>query len=160
MIVVSDSGPLAYLVEIGVADCLPTLYGQVYVPPTVMRELCHARSPVAAWANQPPLWLITAKPQVVPEDFSLDDGEREAIALALEIGAKILLMDEKKGRAAAQSRGIRVAGTLGVILDGDSRGVFDGLAALDRLTSTNFYASAELMQSVRQFVIGVRKKSD
>jgi predicted nucleic acid-binding protein len=159
MIVVSDSGPLAYLVQIGVADGLPTLYQQVYVPPTVMSELCHARSPVAAWANQPPLWLITAKPQAVPEDFSLDDGEREAIALALEIGAKILLMDEKKGRAAAQSRGIAVAGTLAVILDGDSRDVFDGLAALDRLAATNFYASAELLQSVRQLVIAARNKT-
>jgi len=150
MIVVSDSGPLAYLVEIGVADSLPALYGQVYVPPTVMSELRHARSPVADWARRPPDWLTTAQPLAIPEDLQLDEGEREAIALALELGADYLLMDEKKGRAAAKSRGLKVAGTLAVILDGDSQGEFDGLDSLEKLELTNFYASAELFQAVRE----------
>jgi predicted nucleic acid-binding protein len=159
MIVVSDSGPLAYLVEIGIADSLPRLYGQVYVPPLVMQELRHTRSPVASWASQPPPWLIAAKPREMSGELLLDDGEREAIALALEIGADTLLMDEKKGRAAAQALGISVAGTLAVILDGDSRGVFDGLAALDRLVLTNFYASSDLVQSVRETLLRKRNQS-
>lgn len=48
MIIVSDTGPLAYLVEIGVADFLPKLYGQVYIPPVVFAELTHAKSPAAS----------------------------------------------------------------------------------------------------------------
>ncbi len=150
MIIVSDSGPLAHLVEIGIADSLPTLYGQVYIPPTVMNELRHEQSPVADWARQPPNWLSIAEPQTIPEDLVLDEGERQAIALAMELGAEFVLMDEKKGRAAAKSRGIKVAGTLAVILDGASRGVFHGLAALAKLESTNFYASADLLHAVRE----------
>jgi predicted nucleic acid-binding protein len=160
MIIVSDSGPLAYLVEIGVADSLPILYGKVYVPSTVMGELCHARSPVADWAKQPPDWLATAQPHAIPENLLLDEGEREAIALALELGADYLLMDEKKGRAAAKLRGLKVAGTLAVILDGASQGVFDGLVALDKLELTNFYASAELRRAVRAKLVQFQDASD
>lgn len=149
MIIVSDSGPLAYLVEIGVADSLPTLYGQVYVPPTVISELRHEQSPVAVWANEPPDWLTIAEPKSIPSDLMLDHGEREAIALAVELDADYVLMDEKKGRTAARARGLKVAGTLAVILDGASQGTFDGLRALERLEQTNFYASAELLQAVR-----------
>lgn len=149
MIIVSDSGPLAYLVEIGVADFLPTLYGQVYAPPTVLMELCHERSPIAAWAIDPPDWLLIAVPKSIPDDLMLDLGEREAIALAVELGADFVLMDEKKGRAAAIAHNLKVAGTLAVILDGSSQGAFDGLTALNRLQETNFYASSQLLAAVR-----------
>jgi predicted nucleic acid-binding protein len=149
MIIVSDSSPLAYLVEIGIADSLPALYGQVYIPPTVISELRHERSPVAVWANNLPDWLTIAEPQSISGDLMLDRGERESIALAMELGADFVLMDEKKGRATAIARGLKVAGTLAVILDGASRGIFDGLRALQRLDQTSFYASAELLQAVR-----------
>jgi predicted nucleic acid-binding protein len=102
MIIVSDSGPLAYLVQIGVAESLPTLYGQVYIPPTVMAELCHERSPIAVWANAPPDWLTVKGPTAIPDDLHLDQGEREAIALAEELEADFVLMDEKKARIAAR----------------------------------------------------------
>lgn len=149
MIIVSDSGPLAYLVQIGIADSLPALYDQVYIPPIVLSELQHELSPVATWAKSLPDWLITAKPTSIPSDLALDEGEREAIALALELGADFLLIDERKGRSAAKAHGIKVAGTLAVILDGALRQLFDGVQALDRLEATNFYASAELLQAIR-----------
>jgi len=47
-------------------------------------------------------------PQSTPADLSLDAGEREAIALALELGAERLLMDERQGREAAQALGLKV----------------------------------------------------
>ncbi len=97
VIIVSDSGPLAYLVQIGLADNLPKLYGKVYVPPTVMSELRHARSPVVSWAGQLPDWLTIAAPQSLPRHLKLDEGEREAIGLALELRADYLLMDERRG---------------------------------------------------------------
>ncbi len=59
-------------------------------------------------------------------------------------------MDEKQGREAAQSQGLKVAGTLAVILDGAARYLFDGGTALDKLADTSFYASPELLLSVRQ----------
>ena len=149
MIIVSDSGPLAYLFEIGIVNSLPIIYGEVYVPPVVLAELLDNHCPAANWASHPPEWLTIAQPQSIPAGLLLDEGERDAIALAIELGADLLLIDERKGRAAAKSHSLRVAGTLAVILDGAQRGLFDGLTALDKLESTNFYASAELLQAVR-----------
>ena len=97
VIIVSDSGPLAYLVQIGLADNLPKLYGKVYVPPTVMSELRHARSPVVSWAGQLPDWLTIAAPQSLPRHLKLDEGEREAIGLALELRGRLSPDGRTKG---------------------------------------------------------------
>lgn len=150
MIVVSDTSPLAYLVQIGVADFLPKLYGKVFVPVSVAEELQHDLSPAANWMTAAPDWLHVATPQTALDDLTLDVGEREAIALALELGADQLLMDERQGRDAAKAHGLKVAGTLAVIIDGVYSGLIDGNAALDRLMDTNFYASASLIEAVRQ----------
>lgn len=158
MIVVSDTSPLAYLVELGVAECVPKLYGEVVLPPAVHSELCHEQSPATKWANQPPEWLRIASPQPASLTLTLDVGERDAIALALELRAGLILMDEKQGRRAAQANGLKVAGTIAVILDAATSGLFDGDDALDRLAKTNFYASAELLQAVRRVLTGNRPR--
>ena len=159
MIIVSDSGPLAYLVAIGVADSLPELYGDVYVPPAVLAELQHPRCPVVVWASHLPDWVHVVAPQTTPIESQLDLGEREAIALALEFGAERILMDEKRGRKAAQEVGLKVAGTLAVVLDGALHGLFDGEAAIDRLAGTNFYASPKLLETVRELLRKTPPKS-
>ncbi len=152
MIVVSDTSPLAYLVAIGVVDSLPELYGGVLIPKSVANELRHPHCAAAKWIAAPPPWLSIATPSHAPYLPELDQGERDAIALALEVGATRLLIDERLGRQAAQHLGLQVAGTLAVILDGAERGLFDGLAAVDRLAATNFYVSAELLESVRRLL--------
>lgn len=158
MIVVSDTSPLAYLVEIGVADSLPLLFGEVYIPPAVMAELCHPLCPAAMWIKQPPAWLRVAVPQNVPAHLALDLGEQEAIALALELGATRLLIDEHRGRETARSLGLQVAGTLAVLIAGAEHQLFDGAAALDRLERTNFYASKELLQAIRIKIAEQKRK--
>jgi len=150
LIVVSDTGPLAYLVEIGLAEYLPTMYGEVLIPPTVAVELSHEACPAAPWFNERPAWLRIVAPQVIPGELKLDRGEQEAIALALEVGAERILMDELRGRAVATALGLRVAGTLAVILDCADKGLCNGREALARLEKTNFYVSADLLQSIRE----------
>jgi predicted nucleic acid-binding protein len=149
MIVISDTGPLQYLVSIGLGDYLPGLYGKVHIPPAVMTELEHDLSPLRNWIKRRPEWLCVTKPTRPLPDGSLDLGEREALALAIELRADLILMDEMAGRQAAQHLGLAVAGTLAVIIDGHKKGLFDGVLALDRLASSTFYASPELMQAVR-----------
>jgi predicted nucleic acid-binding protein len=99
MIVVSDTSPLNYLVLIGSIDVLSELFEKVHVPPAVMRELQHFRAPepVVQWAQSPPEWLIVESPTSGAfRDPDLDPGEADAIALALEIHAAVILIDEKK----------------------------------------------------------------
>jgi predicted nucleic acid-binding protein len=78
----------------------------------------------------------------------LDDGERQAIALAEEIAAHLLLVDEWAARQEAQRRRLRVVGTLRVLADAASRGLTDLEESFERLRHTNFRVSPELLESL------------
>nr|WP_244141990.1 DUF3368 domain-containing protein [aff. Roholtiella sp. LEGE 12411] len=56
------------------------------------------------------------------QQAKLDNGESEAIILALESKTDLLLIDERRGRAEVQRLGIRITGLLGVLLEGKTRG--------------------------------------
>lgn len=153
MIVVSDTSPIFYLLEIGVVEILHTLYGEVLVPPAVHEELCHPSSPSCQWASRPPDWFRVVAPRHIDESIKLDRGEREAIALAIESQADRLLIDEKLGRQAAKQRGLQVAGTLGVLLDAGSVNLIDFEQAIHRLRQTTFYLTDALVEELRRELI-------
>jgi predicted nucleic acid-binding protein len=148
MIVVADTSPLAYLVQIDIIECLPRLYQAILIPPTVAAELRHRSSPASSWIRTAPGWLQVVAPQILPVASDLDKGEEEAIALAIEHPGSILMIDERKGREAAKSAGITVAGTLAIILDCAKAGLCDGKVAVEKLRLTSFYMSPELYQRV------------
>ncbi len=104
MIVVSDTSPLNYLIQIECVHVLPALYTQVVIPRMVYTELRAPRSrpEVATWVSQPPEWLQIMDPTTPWEPLDLDAGEAAAIALARELGADSLLMDERKEVAIAR----------------------------------------------------------
>ncbi len=149
MIVVSDTTPLNYLVLIGAADALPALFGRVYAPSAVINELSHPRCPEAVrlWASQPPLWLTVQDPAHADPTLKLGPGEAAAIALAEELKADWVLMDERKGSREAEGRGFRVAGTLGVIEEAGARDLLDYRDTRDRLVGeTTFYVTDDVLR--------------
>jgi len=78
----------------------------------------------------------------------LDPGEREAIQLAQEQRADLLLIDERRGRLEARRRGIATTGTLGVLLAAGRRGLIDAEAAFQRLIDeTTFRATPQIRES-------------
>jgi predicted nucleic acid-binding protein len=81
-------------------------------------------------------------------DRSLGAGERAAIALAEELSADALLIDERDGRREAERCGLPVLGTLRVLADAAEHGLADLHTAFDRLRQTNFRASEQLLQSL------------
>src|SRR5215831_12654676 len=102
MIVIADTTPLNYLVLIQAVDLLPRLFGEVLIPSAVFAELKDAETPapVRTWLGNMPSWLQVQSLQSSPDpqlDY-LDDGEREAIALAEELNADQLLLDESDAR--------------------------------------------------------------
>ena len=145
MIVVADTSPLNYFIRLGHADVLREIYGRVLVPHSVLIEMRHPEAPLAvsAWASAPPGWL--EEMQVRQLDASLvaelGDGEREAISLALEVRADVLLIDERAGRREAEARHLKVAGTLAVLLQASLRGYVDFPEAIKRLRQFGFRAS-------------------
>jgi len=119
MIVVSDTSPLNYLILIGQEDLLRKLFGRVIIPQAVFDELhaTGASAKVRLWSQNPPAWVEIKQTDLIP-DAALDvlhAGEREAITLAQELSADLLLADDKQARLAATNLGIAITGTLGVL---------------------------------------------
>jgi predicted nucleic acid-binding protein len=101
MIVVADTSPLNYLIRLGHPNVLHKIYGRVLVPHAVLIEMQHPEAPteVRAWASAPPPWLEERQVEQIDESLAaeLGAGEREAITLALEVRADVLLIDERAG---------------------------------------------------------------
>ena len=143
MNVVADAGPLIALARIGQLPLLPSLYGEVRVPEAARDEVRNAS------------WVRT---ESVRDSLAVDllrdrlgAGESDAIVLAIEAGADLLLMDEERGRRLAESRGLTVLGTLGVLILSKRRGLLDQVARhLDALLASGFRMDEELHQTVLQ----------
>jgi len=150
MIVVSDAGPLHYLVLISQIELLPRLYGQVVVPNTVVKELQHLRTPVVVrtWIGTPPTWLDVRNTNVDSTGTPLGAGELAAIILAEQLDADLVLMDDLDGRIEAERRHLKVIGTLGVLRDAAFQQLIDLPQALDQLRQTNFFISPAVLQSL------------
>jgi len=150
-VVVADTGPLYYLIVIREIDVLPKLFDSVAVPEAVAGELRHTRAPAAvrAWASTPPPWLaVHADPAEPPPLPPLDPGERAAIALALTLGAELLLVDDRAGTAAARGQGLETVGTIGVLKLAAQRRLIDLPTAFVALRATNFYYSPALLDAL------------
>ena len=147
-VVVADTTPLNYLILIGRTDILGSLFGEVLIPSAVLAELRHPKAPEAVerWLQTPPAWLRVMQVRHLDETVQLGKGETEAISLALEQRLKLVLMDERRGRMAAETRGLMAVGTLNLIDLADERRLCNGIELLDDLRQTTFRADAELLK--------------
>lgn len=151
MIVIADTTPLNYLILIDLTQIMPALFGQVVIPQAVLKELQAPQAPdkVREWFAQHPEWIIVK--EVRKQDTTLthlDPGEREAITLAQELQADLILLDERLGRQEAAIRGFNVAGTLGLLDRAGARGLIDVPTAVVRLRQTNFRGSPKLLNTL------------
>lgn len=149
MIVVADTSPLVALVNIGHVEILPRLFGEVLIPPAVLAELLSPSRPpgVRFFAQQPPPWLEVRAPARVEVAPGLHAGESEALNLAAEVHADLVLLDEKEGRRVAIERHLLVAGTIGVLERAASEGLLDLREAFDRLQATDFWVNSALLEA-------------
>jgi predicted nucleic acid-binding protein len=156
MIVISDTGPLHYLVLIECLDILPALYGQILVPRVVVStELADAATPESLKIvfRTPPSWLVTVEAPIAihPLVAKLGIGEAHAISLALQWHADLLLCDDLAARKKAVQAGLSIKGTLALIHEAASRGLIDFDQAIIQLTQqTNFRYSPGLIEDVRR----------
>lgn len=155
MKVVSNTSPICHAVWIGEEAILPALFGKVVIPEAVASELAHPEAPpvVRSWISDPPDWLDIQKvglKKAAPALDRLHRGEREALLLAQQLDADLVLLDERPARRAAETLGLRVMGLLGILDEAAHRGHLDFSSALDRLVATDFYLSAQLLASFRE----------
>lgn len=123
MIVVSDTTPLISLLKIDRIDLLEKLFGHVLIPQAVFDELtADQRFKLEADQIRRRRSIIVKAVQnqesanILKRATGLDRGESEAIILTDELSADILLMDEAKGRTVSFQMGLKVMGTIGVLM--------------------------------------------
>jgi len=150
--IVADTTPLNYLVLIEAIGVLPQLYGRILIPPAVHVELSDPLAPaqVRDWIKQAQPWLevVPLRNPAASSLMHLDPGERDAIALAAELQASLLLMDERDGADAARARNLKVIGPLGVLDIAAAHGWIDLPAMFDRLRQTTFRSPRRLMTTM------------
>jgi predicted nucleic acid-binding protein len=127
MIVVSDTSPLTSLLQINRESILVDLYDRVVIPQAVERELRLGHSMLPSF-----LKVVAAQDRdtVSRLRLELDPGEAEAIAVAQQLRADLLLIDERRGRAVASREGLPVVGLLGVLIVAKKKGLIRSLAEL------------------------------
>ncbi|HEV2972830.1 MAG TPA: DUF3368 domain-containing protein [Pirellulales bacterium] len=147
MIVLSDTSPINYLVLIGQVDILPVLFGEVVIPTAVPteRQRQGAPDPVRRWIDRLPAWPVVRSPIAVDPQLRLGRGEAEAISLAAELHATLLLMDDRRGRRMAEALGLSVAGTINVLEAAAKRHLLDLPTAIAQLRQTNFHISDRIL---------------
>ena len=150
MNVVSDSSPLIALAAINSLDLLRALYGSINIPDEVFNEVVvRGRYPATAIANTPWITRRTVKDvQQVAQfrDAGLDQGESEAITLALELPASLLLVDELAARKIARQHGLAITGVVGVLIDAKDSGLIVAIKPLfGKLVAAGFYCSPRLI---------------
>lgn len=120
---VSDSTPLIAFARIGRLQLLREIVDRLEVPEAVWEELVGARERSGAVEILRADWIVVRAVLNVPPTLlvTLDRGESEVIALAEQLRAEEVLLDERAARALALSRGLRVTGTIGLLVRAKER---------------------------------------
>jgi predicted nucleic acid-binding protein len=140
-LVVANSSPFIALERIGQFDLLPMLFKQLWIPPAVRQEVFASKS-LPAWVKEVQLQQPLA-PQMA--GVRLGAGEREAIALALELKAAELILDDLPARRFAIALGLPVIGTLGLLLRSKEQGLIPLVRPLlEDLQNQEFHISERL----------------
>jgi predicted nucleic acid-binding protein len=152
MIIVSDTTPFRYLIEIEAVELLEKLFGQVIIPEKVFAELQGESTPeqVKKWIQSAPAWVEVrrADTSLYSPATEIQDGEREDIALALELKADALLIDDKDARREAKRTGLFIIPTLAVLEIAAKKGLVDLPEMIERLSKTTFHATRKLFDQI------------
>ena len=155
MTIVSNTSPISNLAQVGHIDLLQKLYKTVLIPTAVYEELLDKRAgETIIKAVRSATWLevqLVQNQKLVTELRNiLNLGEAEAIALAIEVNATRLLIDERLGRQEATFRGLRITGVFGVLLTAKQQKLIPAIKPVidDLITQANFRVSSQLYSNV------------
>ncbi|MDI6735594.1 MAG: DUF3368 domain-containing protein [bacterium] len=158
--VVSNSSTLIHLGKVGLLDLLAEQFGEILIPKAVWRETVEeggeeSDAGIIGTANWIKVCDVSVSPLLTTFSTLLDEGEAEAIVLAMEIDADLILLDENDARRIAESHGLRKTGLLGILIKAKQQGYIQSLKiCLYQLQMTGFRLSesvySEVLQSVNE----------
>ncbi|MFL6194382.1 MAG: DUF3368 domain-containing protein [Thermoanaerobaculia bacterium] len=149
--IVCNTGPLIALAMVGHLDLLHKLYQHVFVPEAVLQEVSAAGGErigapeiaSASWLQRVPGGLVV-EPLLAKE---LGSGEAEVIAAARQLGARLVLLDERRARRIAeQAYGFRVKGSAGILVAAKRAGLIPSVRPLlEQMKARGYYLSERLV---------------
>lgn len=151
---VADSGPLIALARIDLLSIPARIFRETLVTATVWTEVMHApregELAALAAAYETGLLHVVDDPAEVPPglagDLRIGAGERSAIALTVARQATVLV-DERRGRAAATAFGLPVVGTLGLLVRARDDGLIERVRPLtDALLASGYFLARPLVE--------------
>ncbi|MEZ4729891.1 MAG: DUF3368 domain-containing protein [Caldilineaceae bacterium] len=150
--VIVNNTPLVALWVLNRLDLFRDLYGVVWIPEAVAREFLAAETGTRHPALLQSPWIQVVRlsnPRFALTYVGLDRGEAEVLALAVEHNARLVVIDERKGRRYAQRLGLALTGTLGILLLAKQEGLIPTVAPLvKQLEEAGLHLSADLVQRV------------
>ena len=159
MIIVSNAGPLIALARIGKLDLLKQ-FMQIYIPNEVYEQVVvKGEGKPGSTEVKESDWFITKEVKntlaVGSLTIELEKGEAEAIILALELNAELVLIDESIARDIAKSRGLEVIGTVGILAEAYENGLIKDLKkSLDDLRNKKVWISEKVYNRVLSGIKG------
>lgn len=159
MIAVSNSSPIMNLAAIGRLGLIKLKFGNIVIPDAVWRELViDGKGKKGVEDIEKSNWIkvqsVRNKALIEVLEKDLDNGESEAIALAVENNADILLLDDKSARLIAANLGLKLIGIVGILIWAKKEGVIKKLSKeLDKLREeAKFRMSEDLIKRALQEV--------
>jgi hypothetical protein len=155
MTVVSNTSPISNLAKVGQLSLISQLYGRILIPCAVHEELCDCRAgETIITAVRSATWVEIQSVQnqrLVNElKTRVNVGEAEAIALAVEVKAACLIIDERLGRQAARDFRLKITGILGILLLAKRQKLIVEVKPImdDLIDRANFRISSQLYADV------------
>ena len=152
--VICNTSPLQYLHQLGVLHIVPALAPRILVPPAVVEELSAGAAQGVLVPDVRALdWIAICAPAsaaVLSLVTDLGPGETQVIALALENRDAVVVLDDAVARRVAETLGVRLTGTLGLLLDAKRARLIPAVTPLlDQLESLRFRLAAQTRAAVR-----------
>ena len=155
MIIVSDTSPVSNLILIERLDLLRQLFTEIIVPPAVDAEIrALKRFGQDLHEYETADWIKTREPSDLQKvenlQIKLDDGEAQAIALALEIKCDLLLMDERIGTNIARQEGLQTVGLVGVLIKAKEEKIIEKMSEVltDLKNTAGFWLDGKLEKKI------------
>lgn len=150
--IVSNTTPLISLMKISQLEILKKIYSEIVIPEAVYKEIEAGKHKEFYRDLSKIDWIkirSIKNKRSINYFLDLDAGEAEAIIIASEIGADLIILDEKLGRYHAKHAGIKVTGTLGLLVKAKKMGLVPKLKPLlKELTEKNVWISDRLIAQV------------
>jgi len=157
--VISNTTPIIALASIEKLELLPILFKEIIIAEAVRDEI-NAGGRIKVPSPEKIEWIKIRKNVTGIKEkllLDLDEGEKQTILLAENIDnvtdQSLLLIDERKGRKIASSKGLRIKGTLGILADAKRRGLIDDFKSYAfRLLENNLYYDLRLIEAISREV--------